>query len=120
MKKSLVLALFLLVVIGLSAQQKSIIDDLFVRSVEEKIDNIQESIGFDDSQSQKLKEIELNFLKDVNKAEHCFLCNKKKRIEKLKKQRDTDLQSVLQRDQYLKYQVIDNNLINENNQLWLQ
>lgn len=120
MKKILVLSILLLTIIGLSAQQSSIIEKVLANSVEEKITSMQELIGFDDAQAQQLRETELNFLLEVNKAEHCFLCKKQKRIEKLKEKRDTELQKILERDQYIKYQSLENDLLNRNNRLWLE
>lgn len=117
MKKSLVLALLLITIMRVSAQQSSIIKDVLVASVEEKVSSMQELIGFDDAQAQQLKQVELDFLLDVNKAERCFLCNKKKRIEKLKRKRDTNLQQILTRDQYIKYDAIENERI-EKHPLW--
>ncbi|MFA5649790.1 MAG: hypothetical protein WC914_01425 [Proteiniphilum sp.] len=104
MKKSLVLALLLLTMTGISAQQSSIIENVLINSVDEKVNTLQKLIGFDDEQAQQLRETELNFLQEVNKAEHCFLCNKQKRIEKLKQKRDANLQKILERDQYIKYE----------------
>ena len=104
MKKSLISALFLLMIMGVFAQQPSIIENILVTSVEEKVASMQELIGFNDEQAQELREMELNFLQEVNKAEHCFLCNKQKRIEKLKQKRDANLQKILERDQYIKYE----------------
>jgi len=72
---------------------------------------LQELIGFDDAQAEQLRLIEKEFLFDVNKVEHCFLCNKRKRIEKLKEKRVAQLQEVLDRDQYIKYDAIDNKRI---------
>lgn len=112
MKKSLVLALLLLTVLAVYAQQSSIIEKVLMNSVEEKITSMQELIGFDDDQAQQLRETELNFLLEVNKAEHCFLCKKQKRIEKLKQERDTVLQQILTREQYIKYDAIPANRIN--------
>lgn len=120
MKTNLVLALLLLTMTGLSAQQSSIIENILINSVEEKVNTLQKLIGFDDEQAQQLRETELNFLQKVNKAEHCFLCNTKKRVEKLKQERDEKLQTILERDQYIKFHSIENNLLNENNQLWLR
>lgn len=111
MKKILVLVLLSLVVMGLSAQQVSIIEDILANSVEEKVTSMQELIGFDDAQAQQLREMELNFLLEANKAENCFLCNKQKRIEKLKQKRNTELQKILERDQYIKYDAIENDRI---------
>ncbi|MDY9917826.1 hypothetical protein SAMN05216365_10669 [Porphyromonadaceae bacterium NLAE-zl-C104] len=117
MKKILVLSILLLTIIGLSAQQSSIIEKVLANSVEEKITSMQELIGFDDAQAQQLRETELNFLLEVNKAEHCFLCKKQKRIEKLKQERDTELQKILERDQYIKYDAIENKRIKKH-PLW--
>ncbi|RNC66484.1 hypothetical protein [Proteiniphilum sp. X52] len=111
MKKVLVFALSLLAITGLSAQQHSIIEDVLVSSVEKKIFSMQELIGFDDAQAGQLRKMELNFLLEVNKAENCFLCNKRKRIKKLKQKRDAELQKILERDQYVKYDAIENERI---------
>lgn len=111
MKKSLISALFLLMIMGVFAQQPSIIENILVTSVEEKVASMQELIGFNDEQAQELRKMELNFLQEVNKAEHCFLCNTKKRVEKLKRERDEKLQTILERDQYIKYDAIENDRI---------
>lgn len=120
MKKNFVLVLLFLMVMGISAQQSSIIERVLVKSVEEKVSSMQGLIGFDDAQAQQLRKVELNFLQKVNKAEHCFLCNKQKRIEKLKQERDAQIEKILERDQYVKYQSLENNLLNKNNRLWLE
>ncbi|WP_294081763.1 hypothetical protein [Proteiniphilum sp. UBA5384] len=119
MKKILVLGLLLLAVTGLSAQQSSIIENVLVSSVETKVASMQKLIGFDDAQAEKLMEMELHFLKEVNKTENCFLCRKQKRIEKLKQKRDTELQKILERDQYIKYDAIENDRVKKQS-LWLQ
>ena len=82
-----------------------------MQSVEAKIEKMQELIGFGDEQAQQLRELELNFLLEVNKAENCFLCNKQKRVERLKQKRDAGLQKILERDQYIKYDAIENERI---------
>ncbi|OJV90780.1 MAG: hypothetical protein BGO34_20825 [Bacteroidia bacterium 44-10] len=110
-KKILVLSLLLLVITGLFAQQPSTIEQVLRNSVEEKVDSMQKLIGFDDEQAQQLREMELKFLQEVNKAENCFLCKKQKRIEKLKQKRDVELQKILERDQYIKYDAIENDRI---------
>lgn len=108
MKKKIVLVVLFMMVIGIYAQQLSIIENVLVNSVEEKVSSMQKLIGFDDGQAQQLREIELNFLFEVNKAENCVLCNKQRRIEKLKQKRDGELQKILKRDQYIKYDAIEN------------
>ncbi len=110
-KKIFTLSLLLLTIMGLSAQQPSIIEKVLANSVEEKVDSMQKLIGFDDEQAQQLREMELKFLQEVNKAENCFLCNKQKRIEKLKQRRNAKLQKILDRDQYIKYDAIEDDRI---------
>ena len=119
MKKSLLLIVFSGVITMLSAQQPSIIERVLENSAKDKVSTMQELIGFDDQKAEHLMLIETEFLLNVNKVEHCFLCNKRKRIEKLKNKRDEALQAVLLRDEYLKYQSVDNELLNKNYRLWL-
>ena len=114
MKKKLLLLTALFAFILNTSAQESIIKDVFEQFVETKIERMQKLIGFDDKQAIQLKELELNFLLEVNAAENCFWCRTKKRIKKLNKQRDNDLQLILTREQYIKYNAIDNNLIQKN------
>lgn len=102
------------------AQEKGIIAEVLSTSVEQKVDSMQKLIGFEDEIALQLKEIELKYLLDVQKAETCFLCRTSKRIKKLQSAREEKLQDILPRDQYMKYHAIENNLLNEDNQLWLR
>jgi hypothetical protein len=120
MKKFILLSTFIFVIIASAMTQSSITENVFRESVNRKVLRMQQSIGFDEQKAERLKVLELNYLLDVQKAETCFLCNSKKKIEKLKNKRDEDLQRVLSRDEYIKYLSIENNLINENNRLWLK
>lgn len=103
-----------------SAQEKGIIEEVLRNSVEHKVDTMQKRIGFEDEIAIQLKEMELKYLLDVQKAETCFLCNTSRKIKKLQSNRKDKLQNILSRDQYVKYHALDNNLINENNKLWLR
>ena len=94
-----------------ASAQNSIVTDVFKEFVENKVERMQPLIGFDNNQADELKELELNFLHDVNAAENFFLCNTKKRIKKLNRERDKRLQQILTREQYIKYNAIDNNLL---------
>mgnify|MGYP006924659027 CR=1 FL=1 len=120
MKKFIILSTFIFVIIASAMTQSSITENVFRESVNRKVLRMQQSIGFDEQKAEQLKVLELNYLLDVQKAETCFLCNSKKKIEKLKNKRDEDFQRVLSRDEYIKYLSIENNLINENNRLWLK
>ena len=121
MKKIIITLGILFAAVAIStAQEKGIIADVLRNSVEQKVDSMQEIIGFEDEVALSLKEIELEYLLDVQKAETCFLCNTSRRIKKLQSAREDKLQEILPRDQYIKYHSIENNLLNEDNQLWLR
>lgn len=114
MKRKILLFTILFAFILSATAKESIIKDVFEQYVDNKIERMQKLIEFDDNQAEQLKEIELKFLLDINAAENCFWCRKKKRIKKLNKQRDKDLQLILAREQYIKYNAIDNNLLQKN------
>ena len=111
MKRNILLITMILAFTTTSNSQTSITESVFQESVENKVENIQQLIGFDNQTAKQIRDIELIFLLEVNKAEHCLLCRKQKRIEKLKKSRDEQLQKILPRDQYIKYDAIDNERI---------
>ena len=121
MKKIIITLGILFAAVAIStAQEKGIIADVLRNSIEHKVESMQKLIGFDDEIALELKELELKYLLDVQKAETCFLCNTSKRIKKLQSAREEKLQDILPRDQYMKYHAIENNLLNEDNQLWLR
>ena len=120
MKRNILLITMILAFISSSFSQTSITERVFQESVENKVEKMQQLIGFDNQTAQLIKEIELNFLLEVNKAEHCLWCRKQKRIGKLKIARDEQLQKILPCDQYIKYNAIENDLLNEHNRLWLE
>lgn len=119
MKKIILVISLIIGFTSVSVSQTPITEMIFQESVALKVNKIQSLIGFDDQKSQKIKEVELNFLLDVQKAETCFLCNTTRKINKLKATREKKLQEILDRDEYVKYHSIENDLINENNRLWL-
>ncbi|HBB01410.1 MAG: hypothetical protein A2W86_05545 [Bacteroidetes bacterium GWD2_45_23] len=111
MKRNTLLITMILAFITPSFSQTSITEKVFQESVENKVEEMQQLIGFDDQTAQLISEIELNFLLEVNKAERCHWCRKQKRIENLKTTRDEHLQKILPRDQYIKYDAIENERI---------
>ena len=111
MKKNILLVATLFVIILHASGQNSIIKGVFEQFVEDKIERMQKLIKFDDEQAEQLKELELNYLLDVNKSEHNFWCRTKKRVKKLNKKREENLKLILTREQYIKYNAIDNDLI---------
>ena len=105
-----VMVLFSLAFVS-NSQNSSIIKSVLEQSVEQKVSLAQELIKFDDVKADKLKSIEIDYLFSVQKVEKCFLCNKKKRLSKLREKRDKQLQEILERDQYIKYFSFENNNI---------
>lgn len=121
MKKIIITLGILFAAVAIStAQEKGIIADVLRNSIEHKVESMQKLIGFDDEIALELKELELKYLLDVQKAETCFLCNTSRRIKKLQSAREDKLQEILPRNQYIKYHSIENNLLNKDNQLWLR
>lgn len=119
MKKTafVIAALIAFSVTAWAQQQSGIINGILKKNAEDKVAKMKELIGFDDDKAKQLSELEFQFLLDVQKVENCCLCNKKKRIEKLKQKRDTELQKVLTREQYIKYDAIENDRIKKH-PLW--
>lgn len=102
------------------AQSSDLISEVLYKATVDKVEYIQELVKFDDKQAQSIIEMEFRYLQNVRKAENCWLCNKKKRIAKLKQQRDADLQKILPRDQYIKYDAIDNDRLKKLPPLYMQ
>jgi hypothetical protein len=48
-----------------------------------------------------------------------MFCNKKKRIERLQENRDKNLQIILDRDHYIKYRVMEDDLV-QKRPLWAE
>lgn len=119
-KLGLLLTVFVAFVAIASAQKTGIIVDVLHKSAEDKVTRMQELIGFDDDKARQLNELEFTFLLDVRKAENCCLCNRKRKVERLKTAREEGLQKILSRDEYMKYQSIENELLNKDNPLWLR
>jgi hypothetical protein len=112
MKKNSLFLMLLLFAAATSAQNhKSVTPNALQKSVETKVEQMQQLIGFDDSQAEQLKALEFQFLLDIRKAEKCCLCNTGKRIKKLQIKRDAALQQVLTRAQYIRYDAAENDRV---------
>lgn len=111
MKKKILLFIPLLALVFNASAQDSIIKNVFEKFVEDKVSSMQKVIDITDEQAKQLKEVELNYLQDVNSAENCFWCNKKKRVEKLKTKKEEQLKEILRLDQYIKYDALENKKI---------
>ena len=95
--------------VAFPAEKSTIITGVLTEYATHKVEKMQRLINFSDAQHEQLKELELNFLLDVQKAESCACCNSKKKVEKLKKQKEQNLQKILTYDQFIKYDAIENN-----------
>lgn len=111
MKKKLLLFMALFVFILNASAQQSIIEDVFEQFVEHKISMIQKAIPITKTQAVELKQLEYDFLIDVNSAENCFWCNSKKRIKKLEAKKEVELKEILDSTQYIKYNALENDKI---------
>ena len=93
------------------AEKSAIIKGILTDHVSQKVEKMQRLISFSDAQSEQLKELELNFLVDVQKAENCACCSSQKKVEKLKIKREQDLRKILTDDQFFKYDAIEKDRI---------
>ncbi len=93
---------------AMSSDKESIITQVLKEHVNQKVNYIQSVVKFTDAQAKQLKTLELNYLLDVQKAENCFWCRTKKRVEKLKLNKYKAVEKILSKDEYIKYKAIDN------------
>ncbi len=83
------------------------------QQVEEKITQMQDLIKFSDEQAFKLKKVELDYLKGIEEIKICENCNKEELLQRLQNKREIQLQNILERHQYIKYNAIENDRIKQ-------
>ena len=112
MKKSLLLSLALFgFAIAIFAQNPTnIIPDALQRSAEAKVQEMQQLIRFDDNQAEQLKTMQFQFLLNVRRAENRTF-RSRRNIERLQRERDAALQQILTREQYIRWNAVENNII---------
>lgn len=112
MKRIILLATVLMMfVLAVPAQKSTIIKGVLNEYAVQKVDYMQSLIKFTDVQAGQLKELELNYLLGVQKVENCKWGNQQKKVDKLKVKKDKQLQEILTREQYLKYDAVERNVI---------
>ncbi|NLO70916.1 MAG: hypothetical protein GX102_08295 [Porphyromonadaceae bacterium] len=112
MKRILLLStLFLICFVSVKSEKSAIIQNILKDHVAQQVEKRQNLIKFTNAQAIELKDLELKYLLNVQRAENCRCCNTKKRVAKLRAKRDEDLQKILTREQYIKYDAIDRNTI---------
>ncbi len=107
--------LFTTIMIGLCSllfSQKTAINKEFLKKeVVEKVHKMQSIIKFDNAKVNKLVKIEYQYSLQIEKIEKCKSCNKGLKVEKLKHKKNKAIMKLLPRDEYLKYNSIENHLI---------
>ena len=113
MKKFLILFVFpiLLLSVACNGNKTMLSQEDLKAQAQKKVDEMQDLIHFDDAQAAQLIELEYRYVRKVQKAQHCFFCNSEKRIEKLKGKKSLQLQRILTREQYIKYDAVENGRI---------
>ncbi|HPT42693.1 MAG TPA: hypothetical protein PLH52_02500 [Paludibacteraceae bacterium] len=92
-------------------QQQSVIREILSRTASGKVTEMQKFIHFDDVQARQLEIIEYQYLLNMQKAETGCRCRIQKRTDIYNRQRDIELQKILTREQYLKYDALDKDKI---------
>lgn len=114
MKRILLLSAAFFFCFAMGKSEKStVVYDILSNHVIRKVEKMQELIKFTDAQATQLKDLELDYLLKVQKAENCRCCNAGKKVEKLSIKRDKNLQNILTRDQFIKYDAIERDKIKE-------
>ena len=111
MKKTFFLSTLLIFSATIFAQNPNIISDALKRSAQSKVQEMQRLIDFTDQQANQLKTMQFQFLLDVRNAENRIFRNSRRRIERLKSERDAALQQILTRSQYVQWNAVENNII---------
>jgi len=111
MKKIFLLSLTLFAFAIVTFAQSNIITDALQRSAQAKVQEMQQLIHFDNNQANQLQTMQFQFLLNVRNAENRTFSNSRRRIERLQRERDTALQQILTREQYIKWNAIENNII---------
>ncbi len=87
--------------------------ETLLKEAVKKVAYMQKIIGFSAEKAEKLKKVEFDYLKQVQsfKKEKVSEDVLKEKLQELNHQKDAQLQKILERDQYLKYDAIENNRI---------
>lgn len=104
------LMFMLLMAMASNIRAEGEIERALKQSVEYKVEKYKGIIGFSDEKAEYVKEIELKYLMGIYNVEKRAVFNKSKKIKQIKAQRDYSLQKILERDEYIKYNSLDNEL----------
>lgn len=114
-KTLMLLALGILFILGVACSSTKVPNkDELTKTVNKKIDSMQNLIGFSNQQATKLKKIELEYLKQVKNIKKNTKIDAEsinKKILKLKDEHMDKIKNILSREQYLKYDAIENDRI---------
>lgn len=113
MKKLLILFVFpvLFFVVSCNGSKTLLSKQDLKKQAQTKVSEMQQLIHFDDAQAEQLVKLEFRHALELQKAHNCYLCNSEKRIEKLEAEKAEELQRILTREQYIKYDAVENKRI---------
>lgn len=117
MKKILIILIFpaMLLVVACNGSKSAVSQEDLKTEVQAKVHEMQKLIHFDDAQAAKLMDLEFRHAEAVKKAENALFCSSKKRVAKLQSKKSQELQKILTREQYIKYDAIENKRIKKGN-----
>ncbi len=110
MKKLITLIVVSIFMISCSTTKGTTKQEPLLSKAIEKVTSMQKLIKFSDKQAEKLKKLEFDYLKKVQSLKKDKISKDllKKRLQELNIKKDKQLQEILERDQYLKYDAIEN------------
>lgn len=111
LKFSVIVMILILLSACVTSKETSKLDESIMYKVELKIAKMQELIKFDDTQAEELKKIEFEYLDAIRTCKESSSCSQELTKKKLMAKRDAQLQEILTREQYIKYDAIDGSRI---------
>lgn len=113
MKKILITLIFpaMMLAVACNGSKSAVSQEDLKTEAQAKVHKMQQLIHFDDAQAAQLMDLEFRHALKVQKAHNCYLCNPEKRIEKLQTEKSEELKRILTREQYIKYDAIENKRI---------
>lgn len=105
MKKLFFMALCVILYTSCASSQNSAI----TQEAQKKVDNMKTIINLTEEQAKKMVGIETSFLKDSKKLSYSSTYTSK--LKALQEKRISEIKQVLTREQYVKFDLIENNRI---------
>ena len=113
MKKIVTILIFpaMLLIVACNSGKSAVSQRDLKTEAQAKVQTMKQLIHFDDVQATQLMDLEFRHAQAIQNAKKAGFCNSKKRIAKLQSKKSQEIQKILTREQFIKYDAIDNKRI---------